>query len=474
MFVRRDRCLLWILWGSWTLTAFPEEPVNLARMEFNGRSVVLKQIVAFAGKEGEDSRIVVVATSQPLSASTLQAIQEKAPSENYDLEITQAYLKGIFRDTGEIVALAGRASNGSFYQTRDVQGEARLGTGNIVQGSVQHQQDGVFAKKVEMTFRVPFNVGPVPAPTPVQEPPVQPTVTGTFTGNGQKADLRFISVKPHEPFNGQRAITLLFTEKDHSKDPKATIKAVFGEYGSCLILSVKEDGSIFGCEVAHRAHAKSPFTALGEIHMAEFDASTGNARGHVQTPGELDTFDQKWSVDLTFAAPIPKEALAPIKEDPKPKKGSTKDSLPKPTTQGPQPRVDALPLPSKAQKIEYKQLVKQIKFTSPDKFQSVAQEVSRNFTGKGWKQTSPALIGPKSAIIKLSQDQASITAIIKPAGPGSEGTLFTENLDWSSAKNDKPAAGSDADEEEDQDDEDFEKEALDTINNALKGVLDED
>ena len=50
---------------------------------------------------------------------------------------------------------------------------------------------------------------------------------------------------------------LVFTEKDHSKDKKPDFNAAFGKFGSALIVSLHEDGGIFGCEVVHSC-AKAP------------------------------------------------------------------------------------------------------------------------------------------------------------------------------------------------------------------------
>jgi hypothetical protein len=50
---------------------------------------------------------------------------------------------------------------------------------------------------------------------------------------------------------------LVFTEKDHSKDNKPDFGAMFGKYGSALIISCDEDGGIFGCQVVHSCTQKT-------------------------------------------------------------------------------------------------------------------------------------------------------------------------------------------------------------------------
>ena len=78
-------------------------------------------------------------------------------------------------------------------------------------------------------------------------------MTGVFKGNGKEAKLVHVSAHWREPFNDKPSMVLVFTEKDHSKDKKPDFDAGFGKFGSALIVSLHEDGDIFGCEVAHSA-----------------------------------------------------------------------------------------------------------------------------------------------------------------------------------------------------------------------------
>jgi hypothetical protein len=148
--------------------------------------------------------------------------------------------------------------------------------------------------------------GPVVAQTPATfDPPVKPTVSGKFTGNGKNAAIKFVTVEEHEPFGGKEAITLLFTEKDPAKSRMLESDATVGNLGSALILKVYLDGGIFGCHVVHSAHKKKGFTRVGDIKISEFKLSRGNVSGHVTTGKEVESFGEKWEVDLTFAAPLP-------------------------------------------------------------------------------------------------------------------------------------------------------------------------
>jgi hypothetical protein len=97
----------------------------------------------------------------------------------------------------------------------------------------------------------------------------------------------------------------VFTEKDHSKDQKPYIKAGFGDNGSALIITVYPDGQIVGCEVAHTAHKRPGFSSVGSIKTADFKIGDGKVSGTIKTDGEIETFKQKWQVDIRFETKAP-------------------------------------------------------------------------------------------------------------------------------------------------------------------------
>jgi len=138
-------------------------------------------------------------------------------------------------------------------------------------------------------------------PTLAADPPV----SGTFTGDGKEAKLAFVSARNDEPFAGKPTIQLVFTEKDHSKDPKPHFKAMFGDYGSALIITVHPDGKIVGCEVSHTAHKMPGFSSVGKIQTADFKVADGKITGAIKTDGEVETFKQKWKVDIKFETKAP-------------------------------------------------------------------------------------------------------------------------------------------------------------------------
>jgi hypothetical protein len=153
---------------------------------------------------------------------------------------------------------------------------------------------------------VPATVAKKPGPAAN----VKPSVTGVFKGNGKDAKLAHVSAHWREPFSNQPSMVLVFTEKDHSKDKKPDFDAGFGKFGSALIISLHEDGDIFGCQVVHTAHQKQGFSSIGQIKTNNFQFADGKVQGELTTDGQAEVFGETWEVNLKFVAPlgeIPKE-----------------------------------------------------------------------------------------------------------------------------------------------------------------------
>ena len=132
-----------------------------------------------------------------------------------------------------------------------------------------------------------------------------PPVSGLFKGNGKEAKLAYASAHKGEPISDKPTIVLTFTEKDHSQEKKPRVKATFGDFGSALIVTVTHDGQVVGCEVAHAAHKKSGFSAIGVVKTSDFKIADGKVKGKLSTDGEQDTFGEKWEVKLEFAVKAP-------------------------------------------------------------------------------------------------------------------------------------------------------------------------
>jgi hypothetical protein len=300
------------------------------------------------------------------------------------------------------------------------------------------------------------------------DPPVKSTVTGKFVGNGKDAAIKFVTVEEHEEFSGKEAITLIFSEKDPAKAKKPSFDAMFGKLGSALVLNVHHDGGIFGCQVAHSAHQKQGFSSIGSIKMVEFKLAGGNVSGHVSTGKELDTFGEKWDVDLKFGAPLPAKLRNATAPGPKPAAGEPGE-VAKNTTKavaGPLIAARKLPLPKDATGVDFKAAVEQIHFSCARPVAAVTKEISASLKQRGWKDGAGSLVGKQNAILKREQGDAQLTIMIQPAAAGSVVKIFTEGLDWSGGAEANPSKkATDA-----PDIEDIEAEANKALKEALKNL----
>jgi hypothetical protein len=271
---------------------------------------------------------------------------------------------------------------------------------------------------------------------------VKPTVTGTFKGNGKNAKLTYVSAHWREPFGDKPSIVLVFTEKDHSKDKKADFNAGFGKFGSALIVSLHEDGDIFGCEVAHSALKHQNFSSIGKINTNDFEYADGQVKGELTTDGPADVFGETWEVNVKFVAPLgetPKEfQLAAAKE---PEENTTEkaatteptnDLTEKSTAMPAKDQLNArdLALTKDASDVEYKGLVEQLGFKSKANVKSACAELTANLKSQGWTKQGSDLITPTSAILKRKRGDAELTIFVKPEGGGSGVKMMTEGLAW--------------------------------------------
>ena len=179
-----------------------------------------------------------------------------------------------------------------------------------------------FPSGLDVRFEVPLlRAGELlpPSKKPGPAANVNPTVTGVFNGNGKDAKLAYVSAHWREPFGDKPSMVLAFTEKDRSNDKKPDFDAGFGTFGSAAIVSLHEDGDIFGCEVAHSALKHQNFSSIGKINTNDFEYADGQMKGELATAGPTDVFGETWEVNVKFVAPlgeIPKEFQPAASKEP--------------------------------------------------------------------------------------------------------------------------------------------------------------
>src|SRR5215472_11553690 len=411
-----------------------------------GKNYPLKNAVAYEttvdGKEG----IAVVLSGPTISSEKLNSAR-KSEKAGETPDFRKPYVKLEFTKAGEFKGWGAGAGDTSLGRHRgDATGEIKLQDGRAIgKASQPNEAEGMFPSGLDVRFDVPLlrageSFAPSKKPGPAAN--VKPTVTGSFKGNGKDAKLTYVSAHWREPFGDKLSIVLVFTEKDHSKDKKPDFNAGFGKFGSALIVSLHEDGDIFGCEVAHSALKHQNFSSTGKINTNDFEYADGKVQGGLTTDGLADVFGESWEVNVKFVAPlgeIPKEfQLAPSKE---PEENATdKTATTEPTTElsekpAAKPAKDQLnakdlALTKDAGDVEYKALVEQLGFKSKANVKSACAELSANLKAQGWTKQGSDLITPASAILKRKRGDAELTIFVKPDGGGSGVKMMTEGLAW--------------------------------------------
>jgi hypothetical protein len=409
----------------------------------------LKHALAYETTMGDAERIVVVLSGQTISAAKLKEAKEEE-KDGHDASFNRPYLKLEFNKAGELVHWSAGAGI-SFMSKGPSQVSAELKSKDgraIGKASQPNETEGNFHSGFDVRFDVALLTAGESLPAAKSPGPaanVKPSVTGTFKGNGKEAKLAYVSAHWREPFSDKPSMVLVFTEKDHSKDKKPDFNAGFGKFGSALIISLHEDGGIFGCQVVHAAHQKQGFSSVGQIKTDNFKFEEGKVEGELTTEGQVEVFGETWEVNLKFVAPlgeIPKEfQTADSKKSEqeatnKPKQqtieGTSEDVTEKPTSQSAkdQLKVKDLAVTKDATDFEYKAAVEHVLFKSKSNVKAVCAELTANLKAQGWTNEGSDLITPASSILKRKRGDAALTIFVKPEEGGSRVQIFTEGLSW--------------------------------------------
>jgi len=282
-----------------------------------GKNYSLTHALAYETKFNDEEIIAVVLSGQAVSSEELKKAKEEE-KEGQDGEFKRPYIKVEFTKAGALKFWSagigdtslGRRSSGN------PTGELKVQDGRVSgKASQPTETEGMFPAGFDVRFDVALLRAGESLPATVKKKPgpaanVKPSVTGVFKGNGKDAKLAHVSAHWREPFSDKPSMVLVFTEKDHSKDKKPDFNAAFGKFGSALIISLHEDGGIYGCQVMHSAHQKQGFSSIGNIEATDITYADGKVEGELTTHGQVDTFGEKWEVNLKFVAPlgeIPKE-----------------------------------------------------------------------------------------------------------------------------------------------------------------------
>jgi hypothetical protein len=395
---------------------------------------------------GEDA-IAVVLSGQAISSEDLKKSQQ-AERDGGFADFKRPFLILDFAKAGQLKfwsTAAGGTSIGRRSAGKAI-GELKLQDGRVSgKASQPRDTDGMFPTAFDVRFDVALlrageSLPPSKKPGPAVN--VKPSVTGVFKGNGREAKLANVSAHWREPFSDKPSMVLVFTEKDHSKDKKPDFNAGFGKFGSALVVSLHEDGDIFGCEVAHSALKHQNFSSIGKIRTNDFEYADGQVKGELTTDGPADVFGETWEVNVKFVAPlgeIPKEFQPAASKEPK-EDATDKPATTEATTElsekaAPKPAKDQLnvkdlALTKDAADVDYKALVEHLLFKSKGNVKSVCAELTANLKAQGWTKEGSDLITAASSILKRKRGDAELTIFVKPENGGSQVQIFTEGLSW--------------------------------------------
>jgi len=452
---RKLVCLIsvWIVVAG-TLVA--EEKAAEGTLMLDKKTYQLTKAIAFETTIDNEDAIAVVLSSKAVPGEKITEAREN-DKKSGDTDFGRPFLKLVFKKSGEFKHWSAAAGGTMLGRHSDqVAGELHLKDGRANGKATQPMTEGMFPTQFDVRFDVALlKAGESPASTVVKKPGpaanVPPTVSGVFKGNGKEAKIAFVSARWGEPFSGKPGIVLVFSEKDQSKVKKPDFDAAFGKLGSALVISLHEDGQIYGCQVAHSAHQKSGFSSIGNIEASDFTFADGKVEGELSTNGQVDTFGETWKVKLKFVAPlgeIPKEFQAPeTKKEEKPpttespRKPAAKDAddddddeddddAPATHSKAGGLNVKELALTKDATNVEYKNVVEHVLFKSKGDVKSVCAELTANLKAQGWTNDGADMIQPQSSILKRKRGGATLTIFVKPGSGGSQVQMFTEGLSW--------------------------------------------
>ena len=414
----------------------------------DGKNYPLTHALAYETTVSEEEVIAVVLSGQAIPGDKLKEAREKERNGD-ESDFKRPYIKLQFTKEGALKFWSASAGNTSLgRRAGDATGELKLQDSRVTgKASQPNEKEEMFSAGFDVRFDVALLRAGESMPATAAKKPgpaanVKPSVTGMFKGNGKEAKIAHVSAHWREPFSGKPSMVLVFTEKDHSKDKKPDFDAGFGKFGSALIISLHEDGDIFGCQVVHTAHKKQGFSSIGQIKTNNFEFADGKVQGELTTDGQAEVFGETWEVNLKFVAPlgeIPKEFQ--VADSVKPEKDATDKPVTTaattklsekaaPESAEDELNVKDLTLTKDATDIDYQEAVEHLLFKSKANVKSVCAELSANLKIQGWTKQDSDLITPASAILKRKRGDAELTIFVKPDDGGSQVQIFTDGLAW--------------------------------------------
>ncbi len=133
-----------------------------------------------------------------------------------------------------------------------------------------------------------------------------PSVTGTFVLGGTDAKLTHVRVVRTvlDERTKKQGYAILMSAKPATGDVRLWQAADPAERGSFVFLVLEPTGDVWIAELGHAARQGGRFGVMLELKKAAFEVKGDRLTGHYRTNGEESFGDSKYTIDLTFGAPI--------------------------------------------------------------------------------------------------------------------------------------------------------------------------
>jgi len=134
----------------------------------------------------------------------------------------------------------------------------------------------------------------------------QGTVQGSFVLDGVDAKLTHVRAARAALDKGKSGYEVLLSARPADGDLSSWRTAEPAERGSFIHLLFEPNGAIWVADLGHAAAKSGRFGVVTELETVSFGVHGDRLTGHVRTRGEQSFGDDRYSVDLTFDAPLEK------------------------------------------------------------------------------------------------------------------------------------------------------------------------
>ena len=134
-----------------------------------------------------------------------------------------------------------------------------------------------------------------------------PVLKATFVLNKTDAKLTHVRAMKTVLDDGKKqsaGYAVLLSERPAEGDFSSWRTAEPRERGSFIYLMLESAGEVWIAELGHSSRKGGRIGVVTELKKVTFAVKDGRIMGHYRTNGEETFFDDRYSIDLTFDAPI--------------------------------------------------------------------------------------------------------------------------------------------------------------------------